>query len=203
MKKFLKITGILLGLIVLVAIGGGAYLSTMDFNQYKGLVAEQAKAATGRDLKIEGDLNLEISLTPRLSVEGVSFANAAWGSRTQMVTVKKFAAEISLVPLLSGSIKVNQVILEGVDLLAEKDKSGKANWELGAPQKTAAVPAAEGGPAALPVVNNVSIKDVKITYKDAQAGQDYALKLDTVTFKADGVDAPLQLQKFVHLFSFS
>ena len=73
MKKLLKISGILVGLIVLVLVGGGIYLSTMDFNQYKGLVAEQAKAATGRDLKIEGDLNLEVSLTPRLAVEGVSF----------------------------------------------------------------------------------------------------------------------------------
>ena len=189
----LKITGILVGLIILVAVGGGIYLSTMDFNQYKGLVAEQAKAATGRDLKIEGDLNLEVSLTPRLAVEGVSFSNASWGSRPQMVTVKKFAAEISLMPLLSGNIKVNQIILEGVDLLAEKDKSGKVNWELGAAPKKADAPAAKGGPAALPVVNNISIKDVKITYKDAQAGQDYTLGLDAVTFKADGVDAPLQL----------
>lgn len=122
-----KIASILVGLIIVVIVGGGIYLSTMDFNQYKGLVAEQAKAVTGRDLKIDGDLNLEISLTPRLAVEGVSFANTSWGSRPQMVIVKKFAAEISLMPLLSGQIKVNQIILEGVDLLAEKDKSSNAN----------------------------------------------------------------------------
>ena len=77
MKKFL------IGLVVLivVVIGGGVgYLSVADFNQYRGLIAEQAKEATGRDLVIAGDLKLNISLTPSISVAGVSFANASWRS---------------------------------------------------------------------------------------------------------------------------
>ncbi len=36
--------------------------------------------------------------------------------------VKKFAAEMSLIPLLSGQIEIKQVILEGVDVLAERGK---------------------------------------------------------------------------------
>lgn len=193
MKKSVKIISVIGVLVIGLLVAGIAILKSIDFNQYKGLIAEQAKAATGRDLKIAGDLNLEISLTPRVAVNGVSFSNAAWGSRPEMVTVKRFFAEVSLMPLLSGQIKVNRVVLEGVDLLAEKNKAGQANWEIGGPA-TAEQPKTEsGGEVTLPEINNVSVKDVKITYKDAQAGQEYTLALDSVDLSADGVDAPLKL----------
>ena len=63
MNKWIKIFGALVVVIVAAGVAGIAILSQMDFNQYKGLIAEEAKKATGRDLVIAGDLNLEISLT--------------------------------------------------------------------------------------------------------------------------------------------
>lgn len=47
-----------------VLVAGIAILKSTDFNEYKDLIAEKAKEATGRDLVVTGDLNLEISLTP-------------------------------------------------------------------------------------------------------------------------------------------
>jgi AsmA family protein len=195
MGRWMKILSIVGVLFIALIVAGIAILKSMDFNEYKGLIAEKAKEATGRDLKIAGDLNLEISLTPKIAVEGVSFSNAEWGSRPEMVSVKKFAAEMSLLPLLSGQIEIQRVILEGVDLLAEKDKSGKANWEFGGakPAKADKDDHGGGGDAALPVVHKVSIKDVKVTFKDAQSGASYALDLQNVDLSADGSSAPLML----------
>jgi len=192
MSKTIKILTAIGVLLIALVVAGVAIIKSIDFNQYKGLIAEQAKAATGRDLVIAGDLNLAISLTPSLSVDGVSFANAPWGTSPNMVSVKHFSAQMSLMPLLSGEIKINQVILDGVQVLAEKDKSGKANWEFGAP---IAQPQETPGESTvvLPVVNAVSLKDVTVTYKDAQAGQQYALKLDSVDLKSGGLSAPLDL----------
>jgi uncharacterized protein involved in outer membrane biogenesis len=131
MRRWIKIMSVVGVLLVGIVVAGGAILKSIDFNQYKALIAEQAKQATGRDLVIAGDLNLEISLNPSVAVEGVSFANAAWGSRPEMITVKRFAAEVSLLPLLSGQVDINQVILEGVDLLLETDSGDHANWTFG------------------------------------------------------------------------
>ena len=36
------------------------------------LISEKVKEATGRDLVITGDLNLEISFTPKIFVEGIA-----------------------------------------------------------------------------------------------------------------------------------
>ncbi|MBL6930722.1 MAG: AsmA family protein [Rhodospirillales bacterium] len=192
MSKAIKLLSGIGVLVIALIIAGVAIIKTIDFNQYKGLIAEQAKAATGRDLTIAGDLDLAISLTPRISVDGVSFANAPWGSSPNMISIKHFAAEMSLMPLLSGEIKINQVILQGVEILAEKDASGKANWDFGAPAAKTPATSSEGD-VVLPVVNAVSLKDVTVTYKDAQAGQQYALKLDTVDLKSGGLSAPLDL----------
>ena len=49
-----------------------------DFNQYKGLIAEKVKEATGRNLSIAGDIETELPFTPSLSVSGVRFENAEW-----------------------------------------------------------------------------------------------------------------------------
>ena len=69
---------------IVVAVG------TTEINQYKPLIAQKIKEATGRDIRIEGDLDLTGSLSPTVVVEGVSFANAPCGLRPQMVTVKRF-----------------------------------------------------------------------------------------------------------------
>ena len=91
--KILSAIGVLLIALVVAAV---AIIKSMDFNQYKGEIAAQAKAATGRDLTITGDLNLSISLTPRISVDGVTFSNASWGTKPEMVSIKRFVAEMSL-----------------------------------------------------------------------------------------------------------
>ena len=49
-----------------------AILESTDFNEYKDPISEKAKEATGRDLVITGDLNLEISFTPKIVVEGIA-----------------------------------------------------------------------------------------------------------------------------------
>jgi len=190
MSKAVKIFGGLMVVVIGLVVAAIAILMSMDFNQYKGEIAAQVKSATGRDLAIKGDLNLEISLDPAIAVDGVTFANASWGSKPEMLSVDRFAAEVSLLPLLSGTVDVKRVVLEGVTVLAETDKSGKGNWVFGeAEGETEKAESGEGG--ALPVVRMVAIKDVNVTYSDGVTGQTYDLTLDSVDLQADGPDAPL------------
>lgn len=93
------------GVVIVVLLGAAAViLSTLDFNEYKQQIADEAKKATGRDLAIEGDLRLNIfTLNPGLAVAGVRFANAPWGSKPDMATIKRFEVKVSLLPLLSGT----------------------------------------------------------------------------------------------------
>ncbi len=189
MGKWIKIFGGLVVVLVGVVVAGVAILSSMDFNEYKGLIAEQAKSATGRDLKIAGDLNLEISLNPAIAVDDVTFANADWGSKPAMLTVERFAAEVVLIPLLSGQVVVNRLLVEGVDLLAETNKDGVGNWEFSAGEKA---PASEsGGGGALPSIDKVVMRDIKVTYKNGVTGEEHRVALDEMTAAAGSIDTPV------------
>lgn len=194
MSKWVKIFGGVVVLLVAVVVAGVAILSTLDFNEYKGLIAEEAKKATGRDLVIAGDLNLEISLNPALAVDGVTFANADWGSRPEMARIDRFAAEVALLPLLSGQVVVNRLLVEGVDLLAETDKNGVGNWEFaGATPAESTAAESSGGAVKLPSVDKVVMKDIRLTYKDGVSGQEYRVALEEMTAAAGSIDTPVTM----------
>jgi hypothetical protein len=77
----------LLALVVAVVVAGVAVLSTMEFEELRGVIEAEAEKATGRKLTIAGDIDLEISLSPAIAVEDVRFANADWGSRPELMAL--------------------------------------------------------------------------------------------------------------------
>lgn len=190
---------ILIGVVVLLVlvIGGGiAFLKSFDVNQYRGLITEQAKKATGRDLTLGGDLKLEISLTPSVVVENVAFANAAWGSRKEMVKLKRLEAQVELLPLISKQVKVARIVLIEPDILLETDAKGVGNWVFdagAAPAKDTKAAPAKGGDTPIPVVKKVLIEKANLTYKDGKTKQTTSLMLAKLEASADGLDSPLKL----------
>ena len=199
--KALKIIFIVVPLLVVaLVVGAIAVLMTTDFNQYKPLIAEKTKEATGRDLIIAGDLEVGISLTPSVSVAGVTLSNAKWGSRPEMIKVERFEAQMSLIPLAFGIIDVQRIVLVGADIVLEVDKKGRANFDFKAPgakEETTAPaqqPAAEGDGGALPipVVREVVIRDSRLSYTDARAGASHEVKIDELTITGEGPDDPIE-----------
>jgi hypothetical protein len=190
-----------LGAVVVVVIGGAVIaIETIDFNQYRALIADQVKQRTGREVKIAGDLKVGISLTPTVAVDDVSFANAAWGSRPEMVTVKRFEAQLELLPLLTGDVRVKRIVLNGADILLETDAKGANNWTFGQAGGAGAQPASptEGG-GKLPTVNKITLADVTITYKDGVAKKTQTVSLQK--FSAESADAasPIALEIVANL----
>ena len=203
--KVIKIIAITIPLLVIaLVVGALVVLMTTDFNQYKPLIAEQAKAATGRDLVIAGDLEVGISLTPSVSVAGVTLSNAKWAKRPEMISVERFEAQMSLIPLAFGIIDVTRVVLVGADILLEVDKKGRANFDFQAPgaKPEAPAPTAEsGGPAdsgggamPIPVVREIVIRDSRLRYADATTGASHDAKIDELTIAGDGLDSPIKMQ---------
>src|SRR5262245_44596969 len=89
---------------------------------YKEQIIEQTRLATGRDLKIDGDL--KISLWPALGVEvtKVRFANAPGAAEPEMATMDSLVVGAELFPLLSGNLKVTELRLVKPVINLEIDK---------------------------------------------------------------------------------
>lgn len=165
----MRLRTILIGLLVLlvVIVGGAAiFVLTIDFNQYKGLIARQVERATGRSLTIAGDIKLALSLTPTLDATDLALANFPGGSRPEMITVKQLKVQLHLLPLLSGKVEIERLILDGADILLETDKSGEGNWVFDLPDSAAATTAASSGEPPLPQIALVQIRNSRLTYQE-------------------------------------
>jgi len=91
--------------LLLVFVGAFVALSRVDWNKHVAAVAAKVKAETGRELKVGG--KVEVGLLPlRVIADDVSFANAPWGSRPEMVRAKRVELRIALAPLVTGDVKL-------------------------------------------------------------------------------------------------
>ena len=94
------------------------------------LLADQVKAATGREFRIDGGLSIRVLPSIAIQARDVVLGNAAWGSRTDMVTVRRAAIDVSPGALLKGELRILRIDVEGVDALLESDGAGRYNWQF-------------------------------------------------------------------------
>ena len=179
----MRFIGRLLLIVFVILVVAVVALSFVDLGRFSPQIEAAAKQATGRDLKIAGPLHIGISLEPELVAEKVSFSNAAWGTRPDMVSADKLALKIAVLPLLKGQVALKSVELDGADIYVETDKSGKGNWEFGTAAPSQA-PAKPGGGPSLAGVPDVSIADLKVTYRDGKTQ-----KVSTADFKKVSIEA--------------
>lgn len=155
MKLIIKISGIPL---IVVVVGIVVFLVTLDVNQYKPALIEAVREQTGREFNIEGDLKIAVSLTPSITVSGISLGNATWGTDQNMIEVGLIEARVSLIPLFSGSIHINEFILHDTNINLEKDTVGSGNWEFDNVTSTSTTDADEES-GSLPPISIEKIKN--------------------------------------------
>jgi uncharacterized protein involved in outer membrane biogenesis len=129
---FTVIAVLVLGLVAAAAV----FVYTADYNRHKGLIQKAVEDATGRQLAINGDLVIAMSLPPELAVSEVTLANIPWGSQPQMAHIGQLRLRVRLIPLLMRQIDIKRIRLIDTDLLLETDSSGQANWPFGHKEDT-------------------------------------------------------------------
>lgn len=192
----MSITKILLaalGGVVAAVIGVGICLLTLDFDDYKIVAQDAAKNATGRGLVIAGDLDLQLSWSPKLRVEGVSLTNADWGSRPEMIKLGALEVVLNLAPLLSGTIEVAQIELSNVDVLLETDKAGLGNWVFKPDHVGGDKGAGHGDDDGVPLVRDVRLRNIRVTHKDGVTGETCEAVLQSLDLSAPGLGMPVQI----------
>jgi len=179
-RTFLKIAGGVVFLVIAAVAAGFAVIANMDPNDFREFLTAEVKEATGRDLKIAGDLKVSVSLTPTVIANDVSLSNAAWGSRPDMVTLKRLETGLSLMPLLSGALVVTKIELVEPDILLETDDKGVGNWMFKPAAQTAEEEEADDGPGFLPVLQALQLSNGKFRYQDGRTKEVISLELPLV-----------------------
>ncbi len=188
--RYLRTLGIVVVVLAVLVFGALVAVSFVDINEYKALVSDQVKQATGRDLSIEGALELKISLFPTVSVQDVRLANSSWGSQAHMVTVREAEAQIAVFPLLSGEIQLYKLVLNEPDILLETNKEGRGNWEFH-PKIPEDIPEPETKDDSTGLtlkIRKVEIEKGRFIYRDGVSGKTTKLNLDEVLVEHKGPD---------------
>ncbi len=140
MKKLAAGIVILLLLVVAAALAAPFVVPT---DAYKAKLIARVKESTGRDLKIGGPIGFSLLPQITLSAQDVSFANAPGGIARNMVQLKSMALKLKLLPLLTGTVAIDSLVLTDPAVALEIDRNGRANWDFSPP---GAAPAAPGAP---------------------------------------------------------
>lgn len=181
MNRTLKILGIAAGVVVLlfvvliVAVG-----MLFDPNDYKDDITAAVQKATGRQLTLDGDLELAVFPTIRIAVGSAALSNAPGFGAEPMARIGGAELRLALWPLLSSRVQISQARLTGLELNLARDARGRNNWQdlsgAGAATDGAAAPVAEGSGANLDLgVGAIEITDARIVWNDASTGSRWEL----------------------------
>ncbi len=176
--RFLKPALIAVAVLLVIAIGAGAYLiSRIDEEALVREASSAVKGATGRTLDIDGKVDLRISFSPAIVAENVRFSNASWGSRPEMARVRRLEVELDLFPLIRGTLRIDRLVLIQPDVLLETDAKGRANWDFDA--QTAAGEPSKPAPLAIEA-GALRIREGVLEYRDGKAGSTTRVEISTL-----------------------
>ena len=109
-RRWGRIAAILLGVFALLAAAAWAAVSlAFPPERLAGLLANQVKAATGRDFRIGGELSIRILPTIAVQAGDMVLGNAEWGSRPDMLRVRSASFELSPRAPLAGELRILRV----------------------------------------------------------------------------------------------
>ncbi|MCJ7441069.1 MAG: AsmA family protein [Thermoanaerobaculaceae bacterium] len=158
--------------VAVLVVAAVVALRSVDLSRFTGTIAAAVKSQTGRELTVGRGPHLRISLLPSIVLEDVALSNAPWGSRKEMVRVKRVELRVKLLALLHGEILVDRLVLAGPDVLLETDEKGEGNWVLGQPGQAASseTPGTEGSLLSRVGIREVRVTDALLAYRDGCAG---------------------------------
>ncbi len=194
MKKFFLT---LLGLLVVALVAVVVVPSVIDWNGYRGEIAQRVKDATGRDLIIDGDITMTVLPKPAITVHRVGFGNIKGAESAEMARLESLEVRIALVPLLSGTIQVETVRLVKPVIKLQKFADWRANWQItpatSKDDAATAAPAPSASTSAPSIaVDNFSIVDGTVEFFDAGSGTRERVDAINATFAAASLSGPFE-----------
>jgi uncharacterized protein involved in outer membrane biogenesis len=151
-------TGQRLGLVAFflaALVAAGVYF--FEWNMLRGFIAEKVSNATGRRFEINGDLSVDLSLTPRIVARGIVLGNAGWSTEPNMAEIGALDFTLDARRLFDRRIVIPRVTISDARMVLEKHADGTPNWDLGAQGPS------DWGP---PEVAGLTIDRGRIDYRD-------------------------------------
>lgn len=173
---------LLFAIILIIVAGLVALPFVVDPNDYKDEISTQVEKVTGRNLTLQGDIELSVFPWIALELGPLSLSNAEGFKADSFAKVEQAEIRIKLMPLLKKQLEMDTVVLDGLVLNLETNKEGQTNWEdLTQADEVVEEQAKPSEDKAGPALAAVSIAGVKLSnanilWSDASQGVNYQLR---------------------------
>lgn len=194
-----RLTWILVAVIPLAAAGGVTWIATRDLSQYQARLADQVRKATGRELAAKVPLSVLIGTEPAMVAEGVTLTNAPWGTRPEMVRVRKLTLYFDPFSLFLGELKIGRLLLEGAEILVEQNDIGDINLEMLPPPDGSGPHAGEHRSLRLraapvfPWIPTVELRESVLTVGEGPGRPSVVLEVPRASLRSPAANQPLQI----------
>ena len=135
MKTLLKILLVLILIPVFIIGGAIGFLKFADLNKYRPQIEKMAYKYTGLDLKINGDIDIGVSLKPSLELSDVTINQ----KEKKIARIGNALVQISIMPLMHKEIVVDRVETDNTEVFYGENNSVLIN-ELNAGMESADSP---------------------------------------------------------------
>jgi AsmA protein len=202
MKQAFKFLLIALGVLLALVLAVVAYIAaTFDPNEHKPRLIQLVKDQTARTLIIPGEIKL--TFFPRIGAELGRVSLSEPRSEQVFAAAEQLRVSVALLPLLTRDIRVDRVLVDGLDVKVRRERDGRFNFDdlmaqaPGAGKPAAPTPAEAAAPAKLPRIDiaGITVSNARLQYSDAAHGQSVdvsRLSLSTGAIR-DGQKAALSL----------
>ena len=154
MREALTVIGFLLILALAALFAAPLYV---DWNSWRGQVAQRLSQHLGVEVRINGSMEARLLPQPWLSLHGVTIGNPEGGTR---LSVEGIDGDVSLPGLLRGDVELSNVVIYGPRLTLASDENGRI------------VPLSGAGMSADAAIENFEIQNGTVQFVDARTATD-------------------------------
>ena len=191
MRRILIISAIVLAALVALVL---VLPFVIPVDAYRSRIEDEATAATGRQLRIEGNLRLTIFPELGITAKKVTLANIPGGHAPYFATMESLRVGVRLIPLLSRRIEISEVTLTRPEINLEAAKDGSGNWVLGAKGERGETSPESGiSEAAGATFQGLRIQDGRVSYRDDATGRTRTLTAIDLTVGITSLAEPVSV----------
>lgn len=191
LKRFFTFILVLCLMAVAAAVVAPSFI---NWNAYRGELAALLSRAAGRQVAINGALEMALLPSPHLNARDVRIANIEGASAPEMARIGEIRMQVATGPLFAGRIAISSLLLVEPVIELETGSHGRGNWEFKGLS-------ADGGPRAdgrtgLPLqftFDRIAIANGTLTWRGAEGRVERLEKLNTQIALAD-IGGPVDLQ---------
>jgi len=165
----------IVGAIGLAVVAAVAMYLFFDPNDFRDDISAQVKAATGRDLVIEGDLSLSVFPWIAVNIGRTRLGNADGFGDEPFLSFEEAKLSVRLAPLLfQQTVTIGTATLDTFSLNLEIAADGRTNWddlaEAGEPAPVEETGDTDTGDGQTLDIAEIRLSNASISFRDAQAG---------------------------------